>query len=165
MISGTFPSLDRHRLRTRSCLSGVGDVNGWVEVFIRKIVRLFLFCEWNPTRTANLTKRGIPAFHNHRFLLITTAISTSAILTECMKLSVSERIQLVEEIWDSIAAESSETIELSQAQKDELHRRAAACRDFRNRHAAPASPSGVSGAFVDYAHPRYWLATILYYID
>ncbi|RXK88569.1 addiction module protein [Chlorobaculum sp. 24CR] len=42
-----------------------------------------------------------------------------------MKLSVSERIQLVEDIWDSIAAEASETIELSQAQKDELHRRVA----------------------------------------
>lgn len=42
-----------------------------------------------------------------------------------MKLSVSERIQLVEDIWDSIAAEASNTIELSQAQKDELHRRVA----------------------------------------
>ncbi|NTU50070.1 MAG: addiction module protein [Desulfobulbaceae bacterium] len=81
-----------------------------------------------------------------------------------MKLSVSERIQLVEEIWDSIVAESSEAIELSQAQKDELHRRAAACLDFRNRHAPPASPSVGIGGFVDYGHPRYWLATILYYI-
>lgn len=50
-------------------------------------------------------------------------MSTLAIKTECMKLSVSERIQLVEDIWDSIAAEASDTIELSQAQKDELHRR------------------------------------------
>jgi putative addiction module component (TIGR02574 family) len=55
-------------------------------------------------------------------------MSTSAISTECLKLSVSERIQLVEDIWDSIAAEASETIELSQAQKDELHRRVAAHR-------------------------------------
>jgi putative addiction module component (TIGR02574 family) len=31
----------------------------------------------------------------------------------------------VEDIWDSIVAEASETIELSQAQKDELHRRVA----------------------------------------
>jgi len=52
-------------------------------------------------------------------------MSTSAISTEYLKLSVSERIQLVEDIWDSIAAEASETIELSQAQKDELHRRVA----------------------------------------
>ncbi|WP_209019435.1 addiction module protein [Chlorobaculum sp. 24CR] len=52
-------------------------------------------------------------------------MSTSAIKTECMKLSVSERIQLVEDIWDSIATEASDTIGLSQAQKDELHRRVA----------------------------------------
>jgi putative addiction module component (TIGR02574 family) len=55
-------------------------------------------------------------------------MSISAISTEYLKLSVSERIQLVEDIWDSIAAEASETIELSQAQKDELHRRVAAHR-------------------------------------
>lgn len=52
-------------------------------------------------------------------------MSTPAISTEYLKLSVSERIQLVEDIWDSIAAEASETIELSQAQKDELNRRVA----------------------------------------
>jgi putative addiction module component (TIGR02574 family) len=52
-------------------------------------------------------------------------MSTPAISMEYLKLSVSERIQLVEDIWDSIAAEASETIELSQAQKDELHRRMA----------------------------------------
>ena len=39
---------------------------------------------------------------------------------EYMKLSVSERIQLVEDIWDSIAAEAADTVELSQAQKDVL---------------------------------------------
>ncbi len=38
------------------------------------------------------------------------------------KLSVSERIVLVEEIWDSIAADK-EPIELTQEQKDELDRR------------------------------------------
>lgn len=43
--------------------------------------------------------------------------------TEYMTLSVSERIQLVEDIWDSIAAEAPDTVELSQAQKSELHRR------------------------------------------
>ncbi len=38
------------------------------------------------------------------------------------KLSVSERIVLVEEIWDSIAADD-ESLELTQEQKDELDRR------------------------------------------
>jgi putative addiction module component (TIGR02574 family) len=52
----------------------------------------------------------------------------SAISAEYLKLSVSERIQLVEAIWDSIAAEASDTIEMSQAQTDELHRRVAAHR-------------------------------------
>jgi len=45
--------------------------------------------------------------------------------TDYLKLSVSERIQLVEDIWDSIAAEASNTVELSQAQIAELHRRIA----------------------------------------
>ncbi len=53
---------------------------------------------------------------------------TPSINTEYLKLSVSERIQLVEDIWDSIAAEASNTVELSQAQVDELHRRVAAHR-------------------------------------
>ena len=39
-------------------------------------------------------------------------------------LSIAERILLVEEIWDSIAAEQ-EQIPLTQAQKDELDRRLA----------------------------------------
>ena len=43
--------------------------------------------------------------------------------TEYMKLSVSERIQLVEDIWDSIAVEAPDIVKLSQAQKAELHRR------------------------------------------
>ena len=47
---------------------------------------------------------------------------------EYMKLSVSERIQLVEDIWDSVAADAPNTVELSQAEKAELHRRAAAHR-------------------------------------
>ncbi len=53
--------------------------------------------------------------------------------TEYLQLSVSERIQLVEDIWDSIAAEASNTVGLSQAQKAELHRRAAA------HHADPST--------------------------
>lgn len=46
--------------------------------------------------------------------------------TEYMKLSVSERIQLVEDIWDSIAAEAPDSLGLSETQKAELHRRVAA---------------------------------------
>ena len=53
-----------------------------------------------------------------------------AATAEYLKLSVSERIQLVEDIWDSIAVEATNTVELSQNQKAELHRRAAAhCAD------------------------------------
>jgi len=53
---------------------------------------------------------------------------TPAATTEYLNLSVSERIQLVEDIWDSIAADESNTVELSQDQKAELHRRVAAHR-------------------------------------
>ncbi|RFC41359.1 MAG: putative addiction module component, TIGR02574 family [Candidatus Nitrotoga sp. CP45] len=42
---------------------------------------------------------------------------------EYMNLSVSERIQLVEDIWDSIVLEAPDTVKLSQDQKAELHRR------------------------------------------
>jgi putative addiction module component (TIGR02574 family) len=42
-----------------------------------------------------------------------------------LKLSISERIQLVEDVWDSIAAESLDAIELSPEQKTELYRRVA----------------------------------------
>ena len=61
-------------------------------------------------------------------LIYTTSMPTPTATIEYMKLSVSERIQLVEDIWDSIAAEAADTVELSQAQKDELHRRVAAHR-------------------------------------
>ena len=47
---------------------------------------------------------------------------------EYMKLSISERIQLVEDIWDSLAAEAPHAVELSLAQKAELYRRVAAHR-------------------------------------
>lgn len=47
---------------------------------------------------------------------------------EYMNLSVSERIQLVEDIWDSIVSESSAAINLSPAQELELNRRVAAHR-------------------------------------
>lgn len=41
---------------------------------------------------------------------------------EIKRLSISERILLVEEIWDSIADEN-ESFQLSQAQKEELEKR------------------------------------------
>jgi putative addiction module component (TIGR02574 family) len=43
-------------------------------------------------------------------------------LTEILQLSVPERIQLVQDIWDSIAAESEE-LALTDAQREELDRR------------------------------------------
>ena len=58
-------------------------------------------------------------------LIDISSMTTSATTAEYLKLSVSERIQLVEDIWDSIAAEASNTVELSQAQMAELHRRVA----------------------------------------
>ena len=61
-------------------------------------------------------------------LIYTMPMPTPTATAEYMKLSVSERIQLVEDIWDSIAAEAPNTVELSQAQKTELHRRVAAHR-------------------------------------
>ena len=39
------------------------------------------------------------------------------------QLSVAERIQLVEDIWDSIAVEGSEAVQLTDAQRQELQRR------------------------------------------
>ena len=43
-------------------------------------------------------------------------------LTDVLQLSVSERIQLVEDIWDSIAA-LPEALTLTEAQRQELDRR------------------------------------------
>ena len=61
-------------------------------------------------------------------LALTYTASMSTSTTEYLKLSISERIQLVEDIWDSISVEAPDTISLSQAQKAELHRRVAAHR-------------------------------------
>lgn len=44
--------------------------------------------------------------------------------SEILKLSVSERIQLAEDIWDSIATET-EALPLTEAQRQELDRRLA----------------------------------------
>lgn len=53
-------------------------------------------------------------------------------LSEILKLSVAERIQLAEDIWDSIAAEL-EALPLTPAQRDELRRRSAAYRENPDR--------------------------------
>jgi len=45
-------------------------------------------------------------------------------MSEVLKLSISERIQLVEDVWDSIAT-ISKPVELTQKQKKELDRRLA----------------------------------------
>jgi putative addiction module component (TIGR02574 family) len=45
-------------------------------------------------------------------------------ISDILKLSVAERIQLVEDIWDSIAAEP-DALELSPEQRDDLDRRLA----------------------------------------
>lgn len=50
-------------------------------------------------------------------------------ITELRKLSVAERLQLVEDVWDSIAADTPEALPLSAAQLCELQRR-------RDEHAA-----------------------------
>ncbi|MDR1647354.1 MAG: addiction module protein, partial [Zoogloeaceae bacterium] len=41
-------------------------------------------------------------------------------------LSIAERIQLVEDIWDSIATDASESVDLTTAQREEVRRRVAA---------------------------------------
>lgn len=46
-------------------------------------------------------------------------------VSDLLHLSVAERIQLVEDLWDSIATEP-EAMELTPAQKEELDRRMAA---------------------------------------
>lgn len=40
-----------------------------------------------------------------------------------LKLSIAERIQLIEAIWDSVVAEDPDSIGVSQAQRAELQRR------------------------------------------
>lgn len=48
---------------------------------------------------------------------------TSNDIDSYKKLSVAERIQLVEDIWDSIGAETQDSFSLSKEQKEELYRR------------------------------------------
>lgn len=66
--------------------------------------------------------------HEPPALIYTASMPNPTASADYMKLSVSERIQLVEDIWDSIAAEAPDTVSLSQEQKDELQRRLAAHR-------------------------------------
>lgn len=65
-----------------------------------------------------------------------------AIPAELAKLSITERIQLVEDLWDSIVAEAPEAIPLTDAQRAELRRRWQA---YRADPAAAASWSEVRG--------------------
>ena len=50
---------------------------------------------------------------------------TSPEIQEILKLSVAERLRLVEDIWDSVAA-SPDTLPVTDAQRHELDRRLAA---------------------------------------
>ncbi len=50
----------------------------------------------------------------------------SALLDEAKKLPVSDRIQLVGEIWDSIAEEAPAALALAEGERQELDRRYAA---------------------------------------
>ena len=47
----------------------------------------------------------------------------AALAPEFAKLSLAERIQLAEDLWDSIAQDSPEAVSLDQAQTEELDRR------------------------------------------
>jgi putative addiction module component (TIGR02574 family) len=50
----------------------------------------------------------------------------SALIPDISRLTLAERIQLVEDLWDSIAAEASQTLSLNDEQIAELRRRARA---------------------------------------
>lgn len=59
------------------------------------------------------------------------AVTSNALRKELFQLSVAERLELVEELWDSIAADAERddrVIPLSDEQKAELDRRIAAHR-------------------------------------
>jgi putative addiction module component (TIGR02574 family) len=57
-------------------------------------------------------------------------------------LSVAERIQLVEDIWDSIAVEGAPVVALTDAQVEELRRRAR-CRSVECRSRRAAAPQAL----------------------
>ncbi len=59
------------------------------------------------------------------------SMTTNALREELFKLTAAERLELVEELWDSIAAEAerdADVLPLTDAQKEELDRRIAAHR-------------------------------------
>lgn len=63
-------------------------------------------------------------------------MTSSALRKELFQLSVAERIELVEELWDSIAADvehDDRMLPLSDEQKAELDRRIAAHREDPSR--------------------------------
>lgn len=60
-------------------------------------------------------------------------MSTNTGIDDYKQLSIAERIQLVEDIWDSIATEQPASLELSDTQRAELRRRLAA------HHADPST--------------------------
>jgi putative addiction module component (TIGR02574 family) len=62
----------------------------------------------------------------------------SPTITDLLQLSLDERIQLVEDLWDSIAADP-EALSLTEAQKLELDRRL----DDYHRHPEVSSPWSV----------------------
>lgn len=53
----------------------------------------------------------------------------STLMPELARLTLAERIQLVEDLWDSIAAEAGQSLPLTQEQIAELQRRAQAHKD------------------------------------
>jgi len=53
----------------------------------------------------------------------------STLMPETARLTLAERIQLVEDLWDSIAAEASQSLKLTEEQRAELQRRAQAHKD------------------------------------
>jgi putative addiction module component (TIGR02574 family) len=63
---------------------------------------------------------------------------------EINKLSIPERILLVEDIWDSIANEN-EAFELSQSQKDELDRRS---QSFKSNSSQGSSWQDIKAEFL-----------------
>ncbi|HKT17143.1 MAG TPA: addiction module protein [Stellaceae bacterium] len=51
------------------------------------------------------------------------ARSTVSLATELMKLTPAERIQLAEDLWDSVAADPAGLPPLTEAQREEVQRR------------------------------------------
>ena len=46
-------------------------------------------------------------------------------VSDCRDMSVTERIRLVEDIWDSIASETPDSVAITDAQREEIRRRVA----------------------------------------